>query len=83
VSNLKCKFAGSTDVQLTDLGKKQGKFTGEFLKSEKIDAIYSMIFQDEKELPINLNQEVDDSVFKLEEKKEENVNEITEENSIN
>lgn len=41
VSNLKDKFAGSTDVQLTDLGKKQGEFTGEFLKSEKIDAIYS------------------------------------------
>lgn len=36
------------------------------VSNEKIDAIYSMVFQDEKELPINLNQEVDDSVFNLE-----------------
>ncbi len=34
--------------------------------NEKIDAIYSMVFQEEKELPINLNQEVDDTVFNLE-----------------
>ena len=53
------------------------------VSNEKIDAIYSMVFQDEKELPINLNQEVDDSVFNLEEKKEENADEIIEENSIN
>ena len=37
------------------------------VSNEKIDAIYSMIFQEEKELPINLNQEVDDSVFNLDE----------------
>lgn len=37
------------------------------VSNEKIDAIYSMVFQEEKELPINLNQEVDDSVFNLEE----------------
>jgi len=36
------------------------------VSNEKIDAIYSMVFQDEKELPINLNQEIDDSVFNLE-----------------
>lgn len=36
------------------------------VSNEKIDAIYSMVFQEEKELPINLNQEVDDSVFNLE-----------------
>ena len=36
------------------------------VSNEKIDAIYSMVFQDEKELPINLNQEVDESVFNLE-----------------
>lgn len=35
------------------------------VSNEKVDAIYSMVFQDEKELPINLNQEVDDSVFNL------------------
>lgn len=39
------------------------------VSNEKIDAIYSMVFQDEKELPINLNQEVDDSVFNLEAEK--------------
>ena len=39
------------------------------VSNEKIDAIYSMVFQDEKELPINLNQEVDDSVFNLESEK--------------
>ena len=39
------------------------------VSNEKIDAIYSMVFQDEKELPINLNQEVDDSVFNLETEK--------------
>lgn len=36
------------------------------VSNEKIDAIYSMVFAEEKELPINLNQEVDDSVFNLE-----------------
>ena len=41
VSNLNEKFAGTTDVQLTDLGKMQGKCTGEFLKNEKIDVVYS------------------------------------------
>lgn len=51
------------------------------VSNEKIDAIYSMVFQDEKELPINLNQEVDDSVFNLSE--EGTTNEIVEENSIN
>ena len=51
------------------------------VSNEKIDAIYSMVFQDEKELPINLNQEVDDSVFNLE--SEVTNNETTEENSIN
>lgn len=35
------------------------------VSNEKIDAIYSMVFAEEKELPINLNQEVDDSVFDL------------------
>lgn len=40
------------------------------VSNEKIDAIYSMVFQEEKELPINLNQEVDDSVFNLENKEE-------------
>ena len=51
------------------------------VSNEKIDAIYSMVFQDEKELPINLNQEVDDSVFNLSEGV--TTNEIVEENSIN
>lgn len=51
------------------------------VSNEKIDAIYSMVFQDEKELPINLNQEIDDSVFNLE--SEVTSNETTEENSIN
>ena len=51
------------------------------VSNEKIDAIYSMVFQEEKELPINLNQEIDDSVFNLE--SEVKTNEITEENSIN
>lgn len=41
VSNLKDKFAGQTDVQLTDLGREQGRITGEFLKNEKIDVVYS------------------------------------------
>ena len=41
------------------------------VSNEKIDAIYSMVFQEEKELPINLNQEVDDSVFNLDSKEEE------------
>ena len=45
------------------------------VSNEKIDAIYSMVFQEEKELPINLNQEVDDSVFNLEQ--EVDVNEDT------
>ena len=40
-----------------------------------------MVFQDEKELPINLNQEVDDSVFNLTEGG--TTNETVEENSIN
>lgn len=40
------------------------------VSNEKIDAIYSMVFQEEKELPINLNQEVDDSVFNLEQEVE-------------
>lgn len=40
-SNLEDKFAGHTDVMLTELGKTQGKCTGEFLKNEKIDAVYS------------------------------------------
>ena len=52
------------------------------VSNEKIDAIYSMVFQDEKELPINLNQEVDDSVFNLDQK-EVTTNEVIEENSIN
>ncbi len=51
------------------------------VSNEKIDAIYSMVFQEEKELPINLNQEIDDSVFNLE--SEVTSNETTEENSIN
>ena len=51
------------------------------VSNEKIDAIYSMVFQDEKELPINLNQEVDDSVFNLTEGG--TTNETVEENSIN
>ena len=51
------------------------------VSNEKIDAIYSMVFQDEKELPINLNQEVDDSVFNLQEGV--TTNETVEENSIN
>ncbi len=46
------------------------------VSNEKIDAIYSMVFQEEKELPINLNQEVDDSVFNLEQ--EVDANEDTE-----
>ena len=52
------------------------------VSNEKIDAIYSMVFQDEKELPINLNQEVDDSVFNLDQK-EATTNEVIEENSAN
>jgi hypothetical protein len=51
------------------------------VSNEKIDAIYSMVFQEEKELPINLNQEVDDSVFNLAEGV--TINETVEENSIN
>lgn len=51
------------------------------VSNEKIDAIYSMVFQEEKELPINLNQEVDDSVFNLTEGG--TTNETVEENSIN
>jgi hypothetical protein len=51
------------------------------VSNEKIDAIYSMVFQEEKELPINLNQDVDDSVFNL--GQEETANEIVEENSTN
>ncbi len=51
------------------------------VSNEKIDAIYSMVFQDEKELPINLNQEIDDSVFNLEQGEE--TNEDIKENSFN
>ena len=51
------------------------------VSNEKIDAIYSMVFQEEKELPINLNQEVDDSVFNL--SGEGTINETIEENSTN
>lgn len=40
-ANLVDHFAGQIDVPLTDLGIKQGKATGEFLKDEKIDAFYS------------------------------------------
>ncbi len=40
-SNLNDKFAGQIDVKLTELGRKQGQLTGEFLKNEKIDAVYS------------------------------------------
>lgn len=36
-ANLSNHFAGQTDVPLTEIGIKQGKCTGEFLKNEKID----------------------------------------------
>ena len=39
------------------------------VSNEKIDAIYSMVFQNEKELenaPKYANQEIDDTVFNLE-----------------
>ena len=51
------------------------------VSNEKIDAIYSMVFQEEKELPINLTQEMDDSVFNLSEGV--TINETVKENSIN
>ena len=74
-------FLGHTNLDLSELGYAQAELTGKYLKERKIDAIYSMVFQDEKELPINLNQEVDDSVFNLSEGV--TTNEIVEENSIN
>lgn len=40
-ANLDKRFAGHVDVPLTDLGRQQGKLTAEFLKNEKIDAVYS------------------------------------------
>ncbi len=40
-ANLEKKFAGHTDVALTELGRTQGRCTAEFLKNEKIDAVYS------------------------------------------
>lgn len=44
-ANLTDRFAGHIDVPLTELGIKQGKSTGEFLKNEKIDAFYSSDLQ--------------------------------------
>ena len=40
-SNLNNFFAGQTDVPLTEQGRKQGIATGEFLKNEHVDAVYS------------------------------------------
>ena len=40
-ANLNNRFAGLVDVSLTELGRQQGKHTAEFLKNEKIDAVYS------------------------------------------
>ncbi len=40
-ANLNHRFAGHIDVPLTELGEKQGQCTAEFLKNEKIDAVYS------------------------------------------
>ena len=39
--NLSNTFAGQVDVPLTELGRKQGRCTAEFLKNEKIDIVYS------------------------------------------
>lgn len=40
-ANLSNYFAGNIDTPLTDLGRKQGKCTAEFLENEKIDVVYS------------------------------------------
>ena len=40
-ANLSNIFAGHIDTPLTDLGRRQGKCTAEFLKNEKIDVVYS------------------------------------------
>lgn len=39
--NLRDEFLGHTDLPLTELGLKQVRCTAEFLKNEKIDAMYS------------------------------------------
>ena len=69
--NILTKIEGSLDDSACQLAISPTILLA--VSNEKIDAIYSMVFQEEKELPINLNQEVDDSVFNLE--KEVQVNE--------
>lgn len=39
--NLSRSFLGHTDLELTELGHKQAEMTGELLKNERIDVIYS------------------------------------------
>jgi broad specificity phosphatase PhoE len=39
--NLKGLYLGHTDLDITELGRKQAEITAEYLKNEKIDAIYS------------------------------------------
>ena len=64
-SNLGHKFQGQMDLPLNATGLAQARQMAAYMADKKIDAIYSMVFAEEKELPINLNQEVDDSVFDL------------------
>ena len=39
--NLKGLYLGHTDLDITELGREQAEITAEYLKDEKIDAIYS------------------------------------------
>lgn len=41
LGNLEKRFLGHTDWDLTELGYKQAELTAEYLKDEKIDAIYA------------------------------------------
>ena len=41
VCNRENKFAGHYDTELTDTGREQAERTGEFMKSIKLDAVYS------------------------------------------
>lgn len=41
IGNLERRFLGHTDLDLSELGYKQAEIVAEYLKNEKIDAVYS------------------------------------------
>ncbi len=45
IGNLQRKFLGHTDLDITELGYKQADAVAEYLKDEKIDAVYSSDLQ--------------------------------------